>query len=234
MKQLLIAFLFLFYMTSSAQKVVDASKNDYVGMNNFYSVAGEPFVNAKFVRLKSGSPYFADEWLKGKGVSESGQVYAGGTVKLNLLDNQILFLNSKGEEMTSSLVLKELLLSDTLSGKNYQFVSSSVLPSSSSIKKGWYLQLVSGKARLYQYFRKWMVEDKPYGSATTEQSIVTKEEFYVLVNDSLLQLKKAKELPALLPDKKKEIETYLSQKEVQHLGAAEQFTSIINYYNSLQ
>ena len=96
------------------------------------------------------------------------------------------------------------------------------------------MQLVSGKARLYQYFRKWMVEDKPYGSATTEQSIVTKEEFYVLVNDSLLQLKKAKELPALLPDKKKEIETYLSQKEVQNLGAAEQFTSIINYYDSLQ
>src|SRR5437870_5648257 len=85
MKQLLTAFLFFFYMTASAQKVVDVTKNDYVGATNFYSVAGEPFVNSKFVRLKAGSPYFVDDWMKGKGLAESGQTYAGGTVKLNLL-----------------------------------------------------------------------------------------------------------------------------------------------------
>jgi hypothetical protein len=234
MKQLLIAFILFSYITATAQKVVDVSKNESLGPNNFFSVAGEPFVNAKFVRLKSGSPYFVDDWLKGRGVAESGQVYAGGTVKLNLLDNQILFINSKGEEMTSSIALKELMLTDTISGKKFQFISYSVLPASSLIKKGWYLQLATGKASLYQYFRKWMVEDKPYGSATFEQSIMTKEEFYVSVNGGVVQIKKAKDLPAILVDKKKEMENYLVQKDIQSLGTTDQFTSLINYYNSLQ
>jgi hypothetical protein len=234
MKYPLIAVILLSQMLVSAQKVVDVSKNEDIGANTFYSVGGEPFVNAKFVRLKSGSPYFLNEWLKAKGVGESGQVYGGATVKLNLLDNQILFLNSKGAEMISTVSLKELVLTDTINSVKYQFVSSAGLPTSSSVKKGWYLQLASGKASLYQFFNKWMVEDKPYGSATTEQSIITKDEFYVVVKGSLAQVKKPNDLPSVLLDKKKEIENFLSKNDLQNMTTAEQLTAIVNHYNTLQ
>ena len=154
-------------------------------------------------------------------------------VKLNLLDNQVLFLDAKGTEMVISIPFKELVLSDTVKGTRFHFVSSSTLPSAGLIKKGWYLQMVSGKAALYQYFNKRMVEDKPYGSATTEQSIITTDEFHLLVNGVFIQVKKPKDLPKILFDKKKELESFLAENELQNLTTAEQLTAIIKHYNSL-
>ena len=44
---------------ASAQKVIDVSKeNVNIDVGLFYSVGGTPFVNAKFVNLIEGTPYF--------------------------------------------------------------------------------------------------------------------------------------------------------------------------------
>ena len=73
--KLLLSFccVVLAYATS-AQKVIDVSKQDVtVGSDLFFTVGGEPFVNAKFVSLVEGSPYFKDEWLKGSVIMPAGK-----------------------------------------------------------------------------------------------------------------------------------------------------------------
>src|SRR5918993_986229 len=84
---------------SIAQKTIDVDKTTGVPQNSFYSVGGEPFVNVKFVRLTSGTPYFNDAWMKGTGVSATGIVYKAGVLKLDLFDNQVHFLDAGGNEM---------------------------------------------------------------------------------------------------------------------------------------
>jgi hypothetical protein len=229
----MIAFILFAHVSGAAQKVIDVGKTDNMGSNTFYSVGGEPFVNAKFVRLTSGTPYFTDQWLKAKGLTAAGKVYSTGALKLNLLDNQILFLDLSGNELVSSVALSELFLLDTITGSEYHFVHSSVLSKNAAAKNGWYQQLTTGKASLYQYYQKQLTESKPYGSATTEQNIVTKEQFFIYVNEKLYQMKKPKDVLAILTDKKKELEENLNKKDFQQLTAAEQVMLLVNLYNVL-
>ena len=232
MKHIFTAAACFLSIISVAQKTIDVDKITGVPQNTFYSVGGEPFVNVKFVRLISGTPYFSDEWMKGTGVSGTGVTYKAGVLKLDLFDNKVHFLDAGGNEMISTSPLKELLLTDTLSGKSYHFVHSSLF-ASPTIKQGWYLLLAAGTIGLYQYFSKMISETKPYGSATTEQHIITKDEYYVYHNATLQQIKKPKDLPAILTDHKKELEEFLN-KNSKNGSLAEQLIASVNFYNNLE
>lgn len=220
-------------LISFAQKTVDVDKSDGVAANSFYSVGGEPFVNTKFVRLTSGSPFFKDEWMKGTAVSAAGIRYKSGILKLDLLVNEVHFLDAAEKEMIVNSPLKELTLTDTISGKVYHFINASYAAPSPSAKKGWWLQAVSGKAALYQYFSKQLQENKPYGSATTEQTITTSEEFYILSNSALVQVKKPKDVAAILANKKAELEDFIKKNESKKISNAERLAQLVTYYNSL-
>ena len=232
MKHFFIAATCFLSIISIAQKTIDVDKTTGVPQNSFYSVGGEPFVNIKFVRLASGTPYFNDEWMKGTGISGTGIVYKAGVLKLDLFDNKVHFLDASGNEMIATSPLKELILTDTLSGKSYHFVHSSLF-ASPTIKQGWYLVLAAGTIGLYQYFSKMITETKPYGSATTEQHIITKDEYYLYHNTALHQIKKLKDLPAILTDRKKELEEFLN-KHSKNISLAEQLTASVKFYNNFE
>src|SRR5215218_2724528 len=137
MKHFFIAVTCLLNIVSTAQKTIDVDKTTGVPQNSFYSVGGEPFVNVKFVRLISGTPYFKDEWMKGTGISGTGVIYKAGVLKLDLFDHQVHFLDASGNEMITTSPLKEVILTDTTTGKSYHFVHASLfaLPTA---KHGWY------------------------------------------------------------------------------------------------
>jgi hypothetical protein len=191
-----------------SQKTIDVGQDNGVPQNAFYTVGGEPFLNVKFVRLISGTPYFREDWMSGTGVSASGVVYKAGTLKLDLFDNEVHFLDAAGNEMITTSPLKEVILKDSLTGRQFHFIHSSLFPTT-GIRQGWYLQLVAGKASLYQYFFKILSERTPYGSATTEQSIITKEEFYVYHNELMHPVKKLKDFLTIFPDKKNELGEFI-------------------------
>ena len=232
MKIFLTVSFLLLNLVGIAQKTIDVEKTTGIPQNSFYSVGGEPFVNAKFIRLTSGTPYFKDEWMKGIGVSGTGVVYRAGILKLDLFDHKVHFLDAGGNEMITTSPLQQVTLTDSITGKSYHFVHSSLfaLP---TMKQGWYLQLAAGKISLYQFFSKIISENRPYGSATTEQSIITKDEFFVYYNAALHQVKKVKDLPAILIDYKKDMEDFLN-KNSKTGSLADQLTASVNFYNNLQ
>lgn len=233
MKKYFLIAACLFSLGSSAQKRIDVDKTEGLPQNVFYSVGGEPFVNVKFVRLKSGSPYFKEEWMKGNGISATGSVYKAGVLRLDLVDNQVHYLDAEGKEMIATSPLKELILTDTVFNHTYHFVHSSLFQAGSDARQGWYLVLSAGKVGMYQFFSKVVSETTPYGSATTEQNIVTRDEFYLLHNNTLQQVKKPKDLPAILTDKKTELEEILKNNS-KNKSTAEQFRAMVDHYNSLQ
>jgi hypothetical protein len=219
---------------SSAQKVIDVTKNPaFVGNDVFFSVGGQPFVTAKFVNLVEGSPYFKDEWLQSQIVMPDGTQYRGVSVKLDLVDQELHYLNLKNAEMITTVPIKEIMIMDT-AGKTYGFIHSSFMPHATKpIKSGWYLVLSNDETPLYKMFTKVISENKPYGSATVEQRMRTTETYIVYASDGYHEIKKIKDAPSVLPGKKTELEAFLKNKDDKALSMDQRFIALVDYYNSL-
>jgi hypothetical protein len=234
MKLLLAGVLLFPVLASFAQKVVDVDKADGVPINSFYTVNGSPVTNVRFVRLTDGTPYFKDTWMNSVATSDKNIRYQSRRVKLDLFDNEVHFLTDNEAELICTVPLKDITLTDTVTGASYRFVHSVAMPILAQAKKGWFLQLVQGKASLFQSFAKTLQEYKPYNSPVAEQKIITSEEFILAVNGSLYRPKKPKEIPELLPDKKTELEAFLKTDRLKSGSNAEKMAAMVSYYNSLQ
>ncbi len=170
--------------------------------------------------------------MKGVALSANGDRYRSPKVRLDLLDNQLYFLNDKEQEFVCTTPMKEVTLTDTSSGTAYHFVHASSMPLSPG-KKGWYQVLVKGKVPLYRYFTKILNETMPYGSSVSEQKITTSEEFLIGYNGALHSTRKLKDVPAILSNKRGELEKYMDADVMKTGTTAEKMTALVTYYNSL-
>ncbi|HEY1021345.1 MAG TPA: hypothetical protein VGE06_03490 [Flavisolibacter sp.] len=234
MKILLPVILAFAATNTFSQQVIDVDKMDVIPMNSFYTVSGSPVVNTRFVRLVEGTPYFSDKWMKVVAIAESGERYRSPRARLDLFDNQLLFLNDYEKEFTCTIPLKEITLTDSLTGVSYHFVSAPALPFSANSNRGWCLELVKGKASLYKQFTKAVSENKPYGSSVAEQTIRTAEVFLIGYNNVLYSAKKPKDVPGILADRKKDLEAYLQTEAAKKGSNTDTITALVTYYNSLQ
>jgi len=78
-----------------------------------------------------------------------------------------------------------------------------------------------------------MNDDKPYGFATIERSIHTSFQYYALYNGNFIQVKKFKELPDVLSDKKEEVTQYIKANNLSG-KTDDDYRSVFNYYNGLK
>lgn len=236
MKRLLIPFAFsCIWLNSISQKTVDVDKqvaNTDRAVNYMYTVAGAPFVSAKFARVVEGSPFFNEQMMPGAIILSDGKECKNIKVRLNLLEAQVNYLDEKQNEMIASTPVKEVVLWDTILKNDHRFIFSDYIESSQKLEKDFYELLQAGKAELYKQHKKSILENKPYGSATVEQKIRTDTRYYVLLNGQWTKVKKLKDLAAVFPDKKDEVLKFISDKKLS--GDSEtNFEAIVLYYNSL-
>jgi hypothetical protein len=227
--------LALVWANAISQKTVDVSKepNTYSGAVNYmYTVSGVPFVNTKFARVVEGSPFFNEQMMRGAIILSEGKEYKNVLVRLNLLESQVNYIDEKQIEMISTSPVKEVVLWDTIRGKDHRFISSSYIETTEKPEKDFYELLQFGKAELYKQYKKQLQESKPYGSATVEQIIQTNMRYYVLLNKQWTRIKKVKELVSVFGDKKNEILKYIDDKKLSGDNEAN-FEAITAYYNQL-
>ena len=233
MRYFFAAAFFMLVHSCFGQRVVDVSKDVQLSPNMFYAVGGEPFVNVKFVNLVEGTPYFNEDWLKAVVVDKADHQYKDVSVKIDLVDNNVHYLDEKQKEMILTTPVKEVVLTNA-SGDNFKFVHSSSFEKSVNVsKEGWLLWLCTGQASLYKTFVKTLSETRPYGSATTEQRIQTTEKYLILYNNAFLEARKIKDVPSVLANKKKELEAFLKNNDDQNATMDDRFVKLIEYYNSL-
>ena len=182
--------------------------------------------------LVSGTPYFSEVWMKGSLDLSNGRGYENLWLKLNLMDNLLLYLDAEGKEMAATSVIRNVTLIDSVTGKKYNFIYSSFISGTGKIELGWYQVLATGKATVYKRFVKIINELKPYGSATYEQSIVTGERYYLFTGSDLTQIKKFKSLPGMLNNKKQDLEKFINSKGLTGKTDSD-YSGLINYYNNL-
>jgi hypothetical protein len=233
MRPFLLFLFFLFFAAAHAQRVIDVGKTDVDPTRGFfYSVGGEPFSVAKYVKVVEGSPYFNENWTRGSVIMPGGRRYDSLQLKLDLLANELHFLNIAGQELVASSPVNEVILIDTVSGIQFRFVHSSVIAVSTPPDQGWYQLLFEGSVSLFVLLHKEISEYRPYNSATTEQTIKTTPRYFIVLNNSFTRIKKLSELADLLKDKSQEVKNYIDSNRLSGKSAAD-YISVLSYYNSL-
>ena len=230
-----VFFLLIFgLMTFSGytQKTVDVGKENLpLTSNLFYTVSGVPFSNYKYVKLVEGTPYFDDNWMRGRIIMSKGSIYDSISVRIDLLENALHYLDKEGNEMVATSPVKSIWLIDSITGKRYQFDHSLYMELTPMPAPAWYQLLDSGRVLLYKKFSKTINEDKPYNSAITEQRMLTTYSYVLKVNNVLFPVKKLKDLPNLLQDKQQELATFIQNKSLSG-RSEENYIDLISYYNS--
>jgi len=233
MRILISCCLFFICLRSFSQTIdVDKADSRSAAINNLFTASGTPYVEAKFVRLVSGSPFFNEKMMRGIVISPNGTEYRNIIIRLNLMESQVNFLNNKQEELIVGTPLREVTLLDTVNKKNYHFIFSDYIETTVKPEKGFYQILQKGKAELYTQHKKTLKESRPFNSATYEQSIETYLTYFVLLGGQWKKINKIKDLPSVLSDKKSEVLGYINSKGLSGYKQ-EDVESVINYYNSL-
>ena len=234
MKKLLLIALPLLALQAQAQNnVVDVDKNTKpLDNREFYASGGFPLSSTKYVQVTGGTPYLSENWMKATIVTPNGNAYNNLRLKVDLIDNSVIYLNPAGEEMVCIAPLNRISLRDTTTGKVFLLESTSSLAGYSG-DKGWLELLSGGNLTLYKQTSKSISESKAYGSSVTEQRIRASEKYLVSIGGVVTRIKKVKEIADLVPAAKRqqlldqiEKEKWSGKKESDYIKAVE-------YYNSL-
>jgi len=234
MKLLFAILLCSSTISLQAQKTVDVADGNASAMSpSFFTVVnGEPLVFAKFAKVVEGTPYFSDEWMKGTVVLNGDNQFTGVYLKLDLYDNEVHYRDPKGNELVATTPVKRIILFDSSAQLVFNFIDGTYINANSHVK-GWYQLLTEGKATVFKQIRKHMRENKPYGSATIEQSVSTTFQYYALLNGNFIQVKKFKDIADVLSDKKNEVSNYIKANNLSG-KTDDDYRIVFNYYNSLK
>src|SRR6185436_18771330 len=106
----LISCCLLFICLGSSSQTIDVDKTDKrsAAVNNLFTNSGTPYIDAKFVRLVSGSPFFNEKMMRGIIISSDGTEYRNIIIRLNLFESQVNFLNEKKEELIVAIPLRQV------------------------------------------------------------------------------------------------------------------------------
>src|ERR1700722_12539071 len=238
MRSLLIApALLLSCLSGRSQQVVDVGTGDFQAANNLgvvNNVMGQIYQPIKYVKVTAGSPFFKDQYMKARLIDANGDSYASNSVRLNLLDNQINFLDAEGTERVTTTPIKAVLLTDSASSAQYMFVLGEDLPKAEkSLAKTWFQVLVNDTVSLCRQIKKSIHESIAYGTSTTEEDIVTADLYFVQINGVFSRVKSWADLIQLFSDKKDPIDQYV---HAHHLKgkSVEDYTQLVQFYNSIK
>lgn len=198
-----------------------------------HDFSGSPYISKKYARVVKGSVFFKEPFLKGSIILTNGQEFKNQLIRFDLMENQLLYLDNKQQEMIATATLKEAVLFDSIINRYYFFVHSSFLKGESMPGTGWYERLATGKVFLLKQYKKELRETPIYGSSSTEFSISTELRYFVFNNGKWNLVKKMKNISELLSDKKSELLKFIKDQKLD-TESEDNFISLINFYNSLQ
>lgn len=214
---------------AAAQFTLDHS-NYKKGVGFVTDVSGRPADPKAYDRISDGSPWWYDFFIPADLAGQDGRIYRSIPVKVDLLAGKVYYLDGAGatmELMTPVLYLHAVPPghTDTLKLVRTTFFAGVKFPETG----GWLQLHIRGEATLLRQLGKQMQENKGFGSATTEYSIANRYEWLVLLEGSLVRVKKVKELQEMLGKRKPALLKYSGQQK----GFDAQVQELVQAYNHM-
>ncbi|WP_091149421.1 hypothetical protein [Mucilaginibacter pineti] len=198
-------------------------------------IEGKPYMEKSDTEIE-GNPYLIPDWVIGSVVLGNGKT---GTLKLryNIAKDELSFENPKD---TSSLNFIDVVKSFTLNpfkideSNLLPLVFDSGFPAIDNQTTATYYQVIGGgKVKLLKHYKKKIEISKAFNSATSTQTFVLADSYYLLINGQMSKIKPTqKTIAAAFKDKEPQLQTYLKTNSIDYKSDAD-LAKLFGYYNSL-
>jgi hypothetical protein len=126
------------------------------------NVDGRPVFEKKYVDVQ-GSPYLQEDWAQGAVDLKNGKSFKEVALKYDLVADEVLFKNEKGEAYAFAQPVKAFSLIRP-GDKSQRIFRNGYAPVKGGTESSYYEVLADGKVQLLQRKVKKIREDKAYGS----------------------------------------------------------------------
>lgn len=177
-----------------------------------------------------GSYFFLPDYSRAILVFNSDKFYQDIPVKLNLLDNEVIYQADNGGEMVVSTPVHEIRFTGD---KKALFRNG--YPAINKLNANTYYQVLdSGKAVLLKHYLVTYWDDKPYNNPTPTRTYEQKQEFFISMGGKMYALDKgnANAVTDALADKKDQVAAFIKSNGLK-FKKDEDYTAVIDYYNKL-
>ena len=236
MKNRLIALLICLTIASSSlySQANNISTTSKWGQQIFLSdVNGRAFEN-KYSDV-SGSAYLYPNFKFAIIVLKDGRTYNNVQARLNLVEHEVNFIASNGEQgyIGKGMVTSILFNDTTKDGVNANFFQTGFSPIDNQSAIHFYQVLVNGKISLLKSINKNIEERLNELSGEKSKEFAQRENLYVLSEGSLKRVKKDSDFfLSTMANQKEAINQYIRTNKL-NFKNEEQLKKLVEFYNSL-
>jgi hypothetical protein len=236
MKNRLIALLICLTIASSSlySQANNISTTSKWGQQIFLSdVNGRAFEN-KYADV-SGSAYLYPNFKFATIVLKDGRTYNNVQARLNLVEHEVNFIASNGEQgyIGKGMVTSILFNDTTKDGVNANFFQTGFSPIDNQSAIHFYQVLVNGKISLLKSINKNIEERLNELSGEKSKEFAQRENLYVLSEGSLKRVKKDSDFfLSTMANQKEAINQYIRTNKL-NFKNEEQLKKLVEFYNSL-
>lgn len=185
----------------------------------------------KYNDIISGTAFVDSNWQLGAVLLENGTLVENVRIRINVIDDEVHYLDEKGQEMVSTQNIKSVIFKKAENDTTAVFVSKYAFTGKEAGMPGGWMQLIAkGKATLLKRYHKSIVESKGYSSATVEKNIVTEVRYYVWYNGELVRVKNIADMAVALNHPA--VDKYVNSMK-KNAKSESDLKAVIDYFNSL-
>jgi len=234
MRLLLLSFVTLFFsQIMTAQGVVVPGGGVMVANSSrpaiyLRDVFSQPFQSQKHAGI-TGSPFIFDTWLLASVKMGDDRVDDSVYIRINAYENKLHFKDENGEEMQSSVAIKEITITD----KNPTWHGAVFRSGYKGGGNAFFQVLEDGKNM--QLLKKWMVnkwETKALGEEDKKSFQLEDEIYFGGYGNVYKQNKKCSMLAEAFEKKQEEILRYAATNDIR-CNKEEDMRKLVRYFNSL-
>ncbi len=198
-------------------------------------IGGKP-INLKVEYNMEGTPFYPAEYSPADLYAKNGKIYRGILVRFNLLDNLLLLKMPDQTELVATNYIRRLVFTETAGGDIvFKNVFQREFPAVDGRNEDSYYEVLdSGKLKLLKFHSVTYIDQRQYGQASITRVFEQTETYYLYpVEGKMRKLDKGKDaFLALLPEKKEELATYLTARDLK-CRKENEWKNAVAYYNSL-
>lgn len=231
--------LFMLVFIFISAKVLNAQSNNISttgkwGQQIFISdVNGQAFVN-KYADV-NGSAYFFPNFKFATIILKDGRRYSNVNARLNLVEHEVNFIASNGEEgfIGKGIVTSILFKDTTKEGVKEYFFQTGFSPVDNQTVIHFYQVLVSGKTSLLKSINKSIDERVNELSGEKSKEFAVRENLYILSEGSLKRIKKDTGFFLnTMADQKDAVNQFINSNKL-NFKSEEQLKKLVEFYNTL-
>ncbi len=227
-----LAGIFLLLICQKANSQTSINVDDTAMRNNttfFNTVDGIPVLNPKYTRIVEGSLYEPANFTKALVFIKNNKRAFTVEARIDVIDERLHYLDEKRQEKYADSPIDEVQFFEA---EKKIGVFSFGIPGCGPAAKGWYEVLEKGKISLHRKIIKNVSEVKPYGSATTEQKVITTYSYWMSNGSSCKQVKKIGDLQAELIQANPAMQQKIPQRKLSD-KKVEDWSELVKIFNSL-